>query len=446
MKVLAVDHFFRQDLEALQRAAPQHEIRAIPYRWLRDLALHVFKPENFTGFDSYADAAFADAEKAWDRQLEPILDRIWAKYPYDVLILPSDIIFYLRALVRWCQHRGIPTVVVQKETSISKATMEEHSVTVRDRLPFMSDAMTVNSERQREFWIRAGADPTRITVTGQPRFDIYADRVPRPRRPRRPRVLFFSYHTKAYIPATSSLSSWQSLHRDTMSALVEVGKESADVTVKPHPQQDLISIAELRSIERNLARTGGSFRVAHGDEDTRMLIRGADLVIGFQSTALFEAVIAGREVIYTGWSVPDELQSQLLSFDDLKQRIHMPDGPEQLRILLEQLVSRQANRPPEITQVELQAVESQLGRIDGHCSERVWAVIESVVTDSLHLAEDHKPVSVSRRANSRRARLAFRGLSLADIAQPRRLWRRTTSQLRLTGEIPSVERQFPAMP
>ena len=69
---------------------------------------------------------------------------------------------------------GMPVVVVQKETTMSQATMETFSTEVGAAAPFISDFMTVCSERQREFWIRAGPTCDRIEMTGQPRFDVYA--------------------------------------------------------------------------------------------------------------------------------------------------------------------------------------------------------------------------------------------------------------------------------
>ena len=52
---------------------------------------------------------------------------------------------------------GVPVVVVQKETTISEATMQTHSAEMRDAAPFIADHMTVCSERHRQFWVRAGA-------------------------------------------------------------------------------------------------------------------------------------------------------------------------------------------------------------------------------------------------------------------------------------------------
>ncbi len=51
--------------------------------------------------------------------------------------------------------------------------MRVHSESVRRYAPPLADRMTVCSERQREFWLRAGAEAATVTVTGQPRFDYY---------------------------------------------------------------------------------------------------------------------------------------------------------------------------------------------------------------------------------------------------------------------------------
>ena len=199
-------------------------------------------------------------------------------------------------------------MVVQKETTISQATMETFSREVGAAAPFISDFMTVCSERQREFWVRAGADAGVIEVTGQPRFDVYATaNEESPSTPRR--VLFLTYALDAYVPGAGrgdGSLAWHSLREETEAALLEQVRAGAcELVVKCHPQQGRAAEA------RRLAALAGplwnhGISIAAQDADTRDVIMAADVVVGFQTTALYEAVAARRNVIYAAWGAAYE--------------------------------------------------------------------------------------------------------------------------------------------
>ena len=169
-----------------------------------------------------------------------------------------------------------------------------------------------------EFWRRAGADPRRVEVTGQPRFDIYASGTQRPRSPRR-RVLFLTYALDAYVPGAGrgkGLRTWEALREATEQALIDLARSgSHDLVVKCHPQQD------RRGMAQRLADLAGpawerGVRLAGQEADTRELIVDADIVVGFQTTALYEAVAARRSVIYAAWGEAYERYREgLIAFD-----------------------------------------------------------------------------------------------------------------------------------
>src|SRR5688500_16333891 len=165
MRILAFDHFFQQDLDALALAMPEGwRLHVIPYQRLRRKAARAFTPEAFRGLET----PFAeDHDAAWTKY-RPIADRFarWlvAAYGPHVFVVPSDTFFYLRPVIDGLGRLGVPTAVVQKETTISPLTMEEHSRSVGGTAPFISRVMSVCSTRQREFWTRAGVPEHQIVV------------------------------------------------------------------------------------------------------------------------------------------------------------------------------------------------------------------------------------------------------------------------------------------
>lgn len=364
MLVLAFNHFFDQDLDALRAGLGAAErLVEIPYQRLHRLARTCFPVEAFVGVEPAVSGEYA---KAWDRY--HLKARLWAEwliaaYCPNVFVVPTDAIFYVRPVISHLRARGIPTVVVQKETTISPMVMDEHAPAVGRSVPFMSDRMTVCSERQRDFWIRAGADPATITVTGQPRFDVYArpDLPPTPRS--RPSLLYLSYDDMAYLPSDTGLAydgSWQQLRLETERVLDSL-TDQWDIVVKPHPQQGQTATALGPLVQR-----------APRDADTRFLILHADAVVGFQTTALFEAAAAGRPVVYAAWGTElARARHLLIPFDDhagLATWARSPTG-------LEEILRLGPERLPRPTSEAAPAIAANIGVVDGQASQRVLDVI-----------------------------------------------------------------------
>jgi hypothetical protein len=406
VRVLAMDHFSDQDLRALEGDS-RLDIRRFPYQRLRQPAIRLMGRAVARGLRAYNSPEIAAARRRYASWLEREVERLYLERAFDVILLPSDTFFYVRSLPGAAHALGIPVMVMQKETTISVHTMEEHSQEMRVEAPFVADWMTVCSERHREFWVRAGADGGLVEVTGQPRFDMYASRRP-PRSSARRQVLFLTNELDAYVPGVGQgmgLRTWEPLRDATESALFDAVRQGAcDVTVKIHPQQN--HRVEAARIAR---RAGDQWRhgveVAHPDADTRALIVEADVVVGFQSTALYEAVAAGRPVIYAAWGEEYErFRTGLIPFDQA------PPGCIRHVTSAEQLTGMLADDLPAPGVACTAWYEEALGPVDGQATDRVARRLISV-------AAAWSPTPRRRDLERRRTRFAVGLLARAIAAQ-----------------------------
>jgi hypothetical protein len=367
IRVLALDHFFDQDLHALA-ADPRLDVRRFPYQRLRRPAVRIMGAQVATGLEEFTQPRLAAARRRYSAWLVGEVRRLYLERPFDVIVLPSDTFFYVRSLPDAAHRLNLPVVVVQKETTISDATMDVHSNDVRLAAPLVSDFMTVCSARHREFWLRAGADGTLVEVTGQPRFDIYAlqrsKKAPSPRR----RVLFLSYQLDAYVPGVghgAGLRTWEPLRDSTEAVLLDlVSGGGHDVVIKCHPQQNWrAEAARLSARAGRLWNRGLS--VAPIDADTRELVVASDVVVGFQTTALFEAVAAATPAVYAAWGEEYErFRSGLIAFHEAPAEcLHHASSPEHLAELL--------STPLEAPTGCAAWYEQALGSVDGGATQRV---------------------------------------------------------------------------
>ncbi len=363
MLVLAFDHFFHQDLQALEAGLDAGDrLVSLPYRRLHKVALRHFGPDAFETLD----APFAPGNtKRWasfERDAARFTEWLDAAYQPSVFVVPNDGFFYLRPVIARFRELGVATVVVQKETTIAPLTMDEDSQVILRHTPFMADQMTVCSERHREFAVRTGAPPDKVVVTGQPRFDFYAEARARRTAGHGTRsILYLSYDDLSYLPADGSLGSWRVLRAETEQALAAVAADpSATVVVKHHPQQQA----------RDDVLGDRAVRAAR-DADTRSLIAEADVVVGFQTTALFEAAVAGKPILYPAWGPVYERAAQLLiPFADHPELARHVRSPTELSALLAPATTLD---PPGAA--ALATAEEHLGPVDGHATQRVLAVI-----------------------------------------------------------------------
>ena len=219
------------------------------------------------------------------------------------------------------------------------------------------------------------------------------------RAPLRPRqcggeFLFLSYALDAYVPGAGrgkGLRTWEPLRDATESALVECARAgTCEVIVKCHPQQD------RRAVARHLTGlVGGAWTrrvtLADPDADTRELINSADVVVGFQTTALYEAVAARREVVYAAWGdAYERYRSGLIPFHDAPQECvrHAESREMLVAMLADDVIPAAAGCAT--------WYEAALGSIDGHATDRVASRLATVAAECSP-TEERRALEVHRR-------------------------------------------------
>lgn len=412
MRFLVLEHNFAQDIDALRQAAGEDlELDVMPYELLRSEALRVLPDEVASGLEAFTKPELEEARRRYAAILREILEDRFTSNPFDALIVPSDTFFYVRCAPAAAHALGVPFLVVQKETTISEHTMREHSQELREHAPPLCDRMTVCSERHKRFWVRAGGNEDRIVVTGQPRFDYYAQPNGRPAdapfRDDGNTVLFLSYAVDAYHPGDRhGTDAWSSLHLQTEQGLYELARRGWRVLMKPHPQQPLESLREWRRRAGDL--WGRQVFLVDPQADVRRLILTADVTVGFQSTALLEAMLAGRPVLYTGWDeTASALGDELIPFDEWENEITVVRRAGALANAV--VAARGRECRPDVLRNRREIAERYLGPLDGLAAERtltvlrqqadVWAARRGEAEQELRqrLARRRTPLRIRRR-------------------------------------------------
>lgn len=378
--ILAVNHHCDQDYAAIAAANKLFNIVQVTANTLFQGSSNYFTNDVEFIRAPYSEESSENLAR-YRRESQLIFDKLTERFPIDVIIVPNDNYFFIRELIDIAHGRGIPTVILDKEGTISPNYFHVESKRARDFTPFMSDHVFVWSHRQRDFWMAKGVPENRITVVGQPRSDLLFQ--PPGRKldeyfnKWQPLVTVFTYLDTAYMPldyVKEHGASWKAMKTATHDIVRDLAARHTEFNfvIKCHPvQRDLEAIRDAYD-STNVRVIGGS---ALGIE---LLLR-SELIIGFQTTALIEAMLVGKHAVYTAWDRHIEvLQDHLLPFHSASG-IVIAKSPETLRDTAARFLSGDL-RDFTFSEAELANrrafVSKYLYEADGHTSARFLDALE----------------------------------------------------------------------
>jgi len=386
-RLLVIDHVFDQDLEALQRANSKYSFIIINAFFLRNIATLTFPP-SVESYRSYNGTEMAPIRRRWRSVMDRFVKRVHKKYSICAVIAPSDNFFYVRELISALHDRKIPYYVIDKEGTICPAYFEHFAKYIKDHCPLIADHILVWSDRQRDFWLKTGVVSDMITVTGQPRSDFWkqSDRwltkkqlgIPGLRTGHK-LFLFFTYDPWAYTPdymVERGEMHWEELRHQTHDVLFNFARQHSeiDVVIKAHPQQ-----VDLHELQATIARSGtNNVYLATGSKISNHLIVNADCIIGFQTTALIEAMVTDKPIIYTFWGeARDRWANDLIPFHKSRGLTVASSQSELLQVLESSL------NPTPILKEQREArhdfVNEYLSSIDGLAAKRTIDELDRLI-------------------------------------------------------------------
>lgn len=386
---------FDQDIEALKIRNTQFSFIFLNAIHLRNIAMTIFPP-SVESYSSYNSPELAQLRQRWNRVMQRFVGKLRAQFDIHGVIAPSDNFFYVRELIPVLHNVAIPYIVVDKEGTICPAYFTHFAQYIKDTCPLLADHILVWSERQKLFWQKTGVAADRISVTGQPRSDFW-------KQPERwmqkselgiaglrtnaKMFLFFSYDPWAYTPdymVQKGEMHWDVLRTETHDVLFSFAKShpEIDLVIKLHPQQ-----TDLPEIENAVKNSGvKNIFLTTGPGISNQLIVNADCIIGFQTTAIIEAMITPKPIIYTFWGEAKDRWSQdLIPFHECSG-INTVTSTQQLH---EQLVRNL--EAPELS-VEQRSgrdafVEEYFTSVDGQSAIRTLQTLDHLLKKTVVLEE-----------------------------------------------------------
>jgi len=375
---------------------------ASPTRYMVDNLGEFFKPE------------YAADRRRWRAVCIKVVQELVDTYQVDLFILPKihdDWIIDLNLAIK---EIGVPALITERENVATPMRMKNVPPTVKKYIDFSVDRLCVASKQHEEFWLKSGHDPDKIVLTGALKSDFWYRqdlwKAPEDLHPalgnNRLKILFFAFGKDTYrysfwYPGESR--DWLPLLWDvhgSLARLLDKYSEQIQLIYKKgaKPGRDTADEAFTLIEERMPGLTAENLLILYKLYRAEQLIVNADLVIGFQSSAIIESMFVDVPIIYVGWGeLYDDIKDTMLPLHDTENSgILHARSPAELDQLLDEFVANPATLQPsaEMMQARKSFREFYFSCVDGKVGKRVLDEARALV----HEYRDEQG-SVYRRHN-----------------------------------------------
>lgn len=333
--------------------------------------------------------------EATKRNYRRFLAEMWVHFrkivPTDAVVSANFGYFAQREFGAALKELGTPFVVLHKENVKSPDRVKYWDPIYRTRGAFEGNKILVYNDTERSLQIRTGvAEPDQIVVTGMPRLDRIHEwrenHADAKKAPSPPTVLLFSFWRKEKLTATERITadrirvddaddewsglSWNTLCEQTHHAVVEVARRRPDARVIIKTKAFSRRVEDILGILKDGgADLPANVKVVSGG-DPFPLIKDSSVVVGFNTTALLEALAAGKPVIVPNFAeATDERMRPLVI--DIGSAAARPQSQQELIEMicncLDAPMPSSSDIPPDVGQ----ALRYWVGNDDGAAGKRV---------------------------------------------------------------------------
>jgi hypothetical protein len=340
--------------------------------------------------DNHRYASDDPAIEASKQEYRRFLLEMWQHFleirPIDAVISANFGYFAQREFGAALKQAGTPLVVLHKENVKSPGRVKYWNAIYRARGQFEGSKILVYNATERDLQVETGvAAPEQIVVTGMPRLD----RIHRWRHAQAhaggdehsPQLLFFSFWRKEKVTGTGAWEdlSWTDLCEATHKAVVELARQNphARIVIKTKPLSSRVD--DIWDILRESGQDLPPNLMVISGGDPFPLITKSSVIIGFNTTALLEALAAGKPVIVPQFAEADDARMRPLVID-VGGAVERATSPEELVRMARAYLDGPSAPPAELSSAASEALTYWVGNHDGQAGRRVLEAVRAETT------------------------------------------------------------------
>lgn len=401
---------FTQDILSALDTAHSTEVQALPRVVVRKLS-RAFLPY-FIDDNNYVSAGveFDEAKERYRRFLKKMITTLLQFRRIDAVVTGNFGYCGERELAAALSELAVPFIALHKENLKTAGRVAFFERIYRERRgPFGGRKILVYNGVERDLQIRAGVVPAeRIDIVGMARLDrMHTWRRINAGRVFSGRILFFLFSPVTGMPRIvrkgarrgevhfeynqndlvgDGEMSLAGLCRQTCLTLRRLAQENPDIEIivkskgRQYDNDDIGQLFDLHT-EHTLP---GNLRIVHGG-DVLSLIAEASVVCGFNSTALLEALAAGKPVVLP-WFEEAESPGMAPYIIDLRDVCATAFSPEDLFCTLVEFARNPRPVPVDLNAETRECLVHWTGNADGRASIRTQEAIIATVAERESMA------------------------------------------------------------
>ena len=306
--------------------------------------------------------------------LEKFLDELLIIFPFEAMITGNMVYWAEQELANLLDKKGVAFVACHKESiQAPKLYNQMLKVRLKGNEPFKGTMVLTYNERTKNQIIDGKMfDKNKVQVVGMPRLDTYhkirkCEKYDSSHENNRPMVLCLLISLISQLPCLVDPNDkirWTRLADQTHQAIFEMANSYKDIDFiikhKPSDQNQVDNILKRfgKTIPNNVHFTY--------TESLFSLVKKAKLIIGHNSSAVFEAIAAGKLCIIPHYEEVHDprFSGRLIEYGD---SVHYVDSPDALKKLTLNKVLSTKNSVKELNSAQKKLLKFWLGNIDG-CS------------------------------------------------------------------------------
>ena len=346
------------------------------------------------------DDAVLARKNAYRRFMINVCQHLVPRLRLDVAITANFSFYAEQEFAGALEHHDVPVVAMHKECLKTPGLEPFYEYTYSDRkMPFQGRLISTYNEIERRIQINAGVAPAdRIVASGAPRLDRMHDwrreHAGRDQsRDGRPTVLFMSFNEKTGCPIIGRRGddrfealdpdleriNWHNLVRDTHGAIVRLAVEHPEIQVIVKSKDHGLAMAALQAGFGKDFEAPDNLEIVIGGDPFELIV-SCDVICGFNSTSLFEALSANVDIVVPHFdeAVEPLTAPYVVDLGDAAARAGSVD--ELIAMLAAKALERPArSRDGELSQTNYQTLEKWIGNPDGQAGARVSQLIMDLV-------------------------------------------------------------------
>lgn len=335
---------------------------------------------------------------------------VWRHYnarcPVDIVLTGNFAYFTEREFATALEQAGTPFVALHKENVRPPRRVNEYWFTLykERRGKFTGRKILVYNEIERELEIATGvAQREQVVVTGAPRLDRLhrwrKEYAGKSSRTHKPALLFFAFSREDKLTAIQRKSaagvpgnmesmkgdwgklSWGQFCVDTHRTIFDLARTRPDVSVVVKSKGQSRKLNDLMQILDDIKEPQPANLKVVTSGDPYELITQCDVVVGFNTTGLLEAVAAGKPVIvpFFGEAQNESMRDLII---DLGSAVEYAHSPAELTEMICRYLARKTEIPYELPTAARQTLSYWVGNDDGEAGRRVMTAIKAEIAMS----------------------------------------------------------------